>query len=513
MSAGIVDEGGRLVGLSRVRIRTWEPKPGHVEQSGDEIWRACCAATVSALTQSSVSPAEVAGIGICGSASMVAIDRGGEPVPLSTTGDCERNVIAAADRRSHRQAQDVSFTLHQVLRSCGGVATAEMQVPRLLWLKENLPVVWRQTAQFFDLPDYLTYRATGSSTRSLCTTVCKWNYVANHRLDAAGWEASYFRQIGLGDLVHENFQRIGNSIRAPGHAVGNGLTTQAAKELGLVGGTPVSAAIDAVHARGIGLIGAHVEGEAPSKTEYCRRMIVASESHPAHLMVSVRPRHIDGLVGPHYSVMVPGTWCTEDHQLDPMPPSDPEFGVRDPQSHEVAEVPGYAERQPEDGKKGDGCGSLFPSISSKNSATPPAGRRIPSGEQTRRVASETDANVQTVQRAVERWNRRGFGIATLLVDGNLSSPVCLRELAEASGCKVVAPDEPESSLVGAALAGALASGRFGSLDEVLAATKVSAREVAPSNKPWVGHQRIRTRGIARKSTRLAGTWRRASTCA
>ena len=37
----------------------------------------------------------------------------------------------------------------------------------LLWMKERLPEAWKKAAHFFDLPDFLTYRATGDTGRSL----------------------------------------------------------------------------------------------------------------------------------------------------------------------------------------------------------------------------------------------------------------------------------------------------------------------------------------------------------
>ena len=68
--------------------------------------------------------------------------------------------------------------------------------------------------QFFDLTDFLTWRATGSLARSVCTVTCKWTYLAHE----GRWDAGYFRQIGLGDLADEGFARIGTEIVPAGHA-------------------------------------------------------------------------------------------------------------------------------------------------------------------------------------------------------------------------------------------------------------------------------------------------------
>ena len=77
--------------------------------------------------------------------------------------------------------------------------------------------------------DFLTWRATGDLARSTCTVTCKWTYLAHERR----WDESYFRAIGLGALADEGFARIGTEIVDPGTPLGQGLTADAAAELGL----------------------------------------------------------------------------------------------------------------------------------------------------------------------------------------------------------------------------------------------------------------------------------------
>jgi len=105
------------------------------------------------------------------------------------------------------------------------------------------PVLFAQ-CQFFDLPDFLTYRATGDSTRSSCSLSCKFSFCPHE-----GWDEPFLHEIGLSALVENNYRQIGGAERAAlmaGFPVGNGLSEKAAAELGLVAGTPVgSGLIDA----------------------------------------------------------------------------------------------------------------------------------------------------------------------------------------------------------------------------------------------------------------------------
>lgn len=119
----------------------------------------------------------------------------------------------------------------------------EMEIPKVLWLKNHMPSSSFGDCQFFDLPDYLTYRATSSLQRSACSLVCKCSY-----LPESGWQAGFFEKIGLSELVQSHYRQLGdNEVLTAGRPVGKGLTRQSASDLGLTEGTPVgSAVIDAL---------------------------------------------------------------------------------------------------------------------------------------------------------------------------------------------------------------------------------------------------------------------------
>ena len=107
-----------------------------------------------------------------------------------------------------------------------------MEIPKLLWLKRHLPSSYNSAGHFFDLADYLSFRATGSTARSICTLACKWNFLAHEQR----WNGSYFERVGLGDLASDGYAKIGTEIVAPGTALGSGLTNSAALDFGLLRG-------------------------------------------------------------------------------------------------------------------------------------------------------------------------------------------------------------------------------------------------------------------------------------
>eukprot|EP00118_Oscarella_pearsei_P007583 m.37667 g.37667 ORF g.37667 m.37667 type:complete len:181 (+) comp32418_c0_seq4:465-1007(+) len=153
------------------------------------------------------------------------------------------------DHRAVKEAEEINGTKHGVLKYVGGVISPEMQAPKLLWLKKNQKRCWNAAQHFFDLPDFLTYKSSGSTARSLCCVVCKWNYVCDQ--NGSGWDDSYWRQIGLSEFPEENYRKIGARVIEPGALVGH-VTDDAAMEMGLKPGTPVGASLIDAHAGGVG---------------------------------------------------------------------------------------------------------------------------------------------------------------------------------------------------------------------------------------------------------------------
>ena len=110
----------------------------------------------------------IKGIGFDATCSLVAVDDSGDPVTISPTHDDDRNVVLWQDHRAIKEAEEINAGKHPVLGCVGGVMSPEMEPPKLLWLRKNLyDECWKRAGHFFDLADYLTYRATGSTVRSV----------------------------------------------------------------------------------------------------------------------------------------------------------------------------------------------------------------------------------------------------------------------------------------------------------------------------------------------------------
>ena len=501
--AGFFDLAGRLLGQASREIRIWRPQPDFVEQSSDDIWQACCSAVREAMKEAGIAAAEVGGIGFDATCSLVALNAADRPVSLSPSGNDAQNVIVWMDHRAIPEAARINAGGHRVLDYVGGVISPEMETPKLLWLKEHLPEAWRRTARFFDLPDFLTFRATGVDSRSLCSTVCKWTYLGHD----ARWDEDYFRAVGMGDLADEGFARIGRMVRPMGEAIGEGLTESAAKELGLRPGTAVGVSIIDAHAGGLGMLGAPLGGPLPTTSDMESRLALIGGTSSCHMAVSREQIFVPGVWGPYFSAMVPGMWLQEGGQSATGALIDHVI-----HSHaRAAEVEAEAEKSGRtvyqalnDRLDTLARSAAFPAELTRDLHVLPYyhGNRSPRADPTLRgvvsglTLSDTAddlarlylATVQAIahgtKHIIDAMNARGYAIDTVFAcGGGTKNPVFLREHADITGCRVALPEEPEAVLLGAAILGAVAAGRFESVLAAMAAMNRVGRVIGPAGGP------------------------------
>ena len=250
--AGVFSSSGVLLGTARADLEMHRAPGDIAEQSSEQVWDAVCQATKGAISASGVDPGSVKGLGFDATCSLVVLGPGGAPLPVGDPDALDRNIIVWMDHRAIDQAERINATDHDVLRYVGGRISPEMETPKLLWLKENRRAVFDKAWQFFDLTDFLTWKATGSLARSSCTVTCKWTYIAHEKR----WDPTYFKAMGLAELAADGFVRIGREIVDPGTALGQGLTQASARDLGLLPGTAVAAGLIDAHAGGVGTVGA-----------------------------------------------------------------------------------------------------------------------------------------------------------------------------------------------------------------------------------------------------------------
>jgi FGGY-family pentulose kinase len=506
--AGLFDQQGKRRGLGKADIAVFKPKPEHYEHSSEDIWSSCGKAVRAAIAEAGVDPRAVAGIGFDATCSLVLLDRDDAPVTVSPTGLDAQNVIVWMDHRAIEQATRINALggregsgASAVLRYVGSVISPEMETPKLLWLKEHLGASFARAARFFDLPDFLVYRATGADVRSLCTTVCKWTYLGHEQR----WHEGYFREIGLGELADEGFARIGTNVRPMGERAGL-LTEKAAKELGLVAGIPVGVSIIDAHAGGLGLLGAPLDGLAPTEASLSTRLALIGGTSSCHMAVSKDPTFVPGVWGPYFSAMVPGLWLTEGGQSATGALIDHVIATHARGATLIAEArasgtTAYALLNARLEALAVSGRHLFPAAIARDVHVLPDhhGNRSPRADPTLKgmvsglsLDDSVDglavlylATIQAIahgtRHILSALAAQGYRIDTILAcGGDTKNPVFVREHADVTGRRLALPREPEAVLLGAAILGAVASGDHETIVSAMAAMNGVAETIDPS---------------------------------
>jgi FGGY-family pentulose kinase len=500
--AAVFDDTGRMVGSGSHPIQIFRPQHDFAEHSSDDIWRSVGAAAREALATADVPPTAIAGVGVDATCSLVVLDANDRPVTVSPTGDDAQNVIVWMDHRAIAEAARINATKHEVLKYVGGRVSPEMQTPKLLWLEQHAPATWKRARRFFDLPDFLVYRATGVDVRSLCTTTCKWTYMGH----GLGWDGGFFGRIGLGELVDENYARIGTKVRPMGERAGL-LTETSARELGLAAGTPVAVAIIDAHAGGLGTIGVTVDGARPTQEQLEERLALICGTSTCHMAVSREASFVPGVWGPYFSAMVPGMWLSEGGQSATGALVD----------HVITSHVRGAELTEQARREGTTPYALLNArldVLAKTAPFPAAltrdlhvlpyhhGNRSPRADPTLRgmvsgltLSDSLDslallylATIQAIahgtRHIVGELNAHGYRIATLFAcGGDTKNPVFVREHADVTGCRIVLAREPEAVLLGAAILGAVASGDAASVLEAMAVMSKAGELVEAARGP------------------------------
>ncbi|MBC7706272.1 MAG: FGGY-family carbohydrate kinase [Rhodoferax sp.] len=493
--AGVFDLSGRMVSTASAPFDTHRPLTDHAEHDSEQIWSAVCMAVRKAVATCGQPASCIGGVAFDATCSLVMLDADGAPVTVSTTGDDRWNVVMWADHRATAEAAGITATGHQVLDFVGGSVSPEMELPKLVWLKQHLPAAWSRYGMAMDLADFLTWRATGVIAASACTVTCKWTYL-NHA--SPGWQDDLLAQIGLDGLQGQ--MRIPALASQLGRRVG-GLSGDTARAWGLVPDIAVGVPMIDAHAGALGVLGA-----TPAPELNQRLALIAGTSN-CHMALSPEPRAVPGVWGPYFGALLPAWWLNEggqsasgsllDHVLQSHAQgavlgNDPHRAIGEHISRRRTEAgPGYASDV-----------LVVPDFfGNRSPLAQPYVRGVIHGldldaslEGLARLYHATAVGIAYGTRhIIDALNTRGYAINRLHLTGGHSKSALLVQLyADATGCEVVLPREADGVLLGTALLAATAAGHY---PDLLAAGHAMVH-TSGCVSPGAGTQPIHHRGYA-----------------
>jgi xylulokinase len=231
----LIDDAQRVVGQAHSAVPISRPQPLWSEQAPADWW----AATLGALAQlRAAHPAEYAGtrsIGLSGHMHGATL--------LDAQNHVLRPAILWNDGRSHAQCAELEARAPDSQRITGNIAMPGLTAPKLLWVEQHEPEVFKRTARVLLPKDYVRLLLTGEAVSDMSDSAgTLW-------LDVAKREWSDV-MLGATHLTRAHMPRLVEGSEASGT-----LLPEVADRLGLRPGVIVAggAGDNAASAAGIGV--------------------------------------------------------------------------------------------------------------------------------------------------------------------------------------------------------------------------------------------------------------------
>jgi len=236
LKAVLFDGELRALAQSRHEYPTRYPGYACAEQDPEDWYRAFCRVVKEVLGAGPFSPSEVVAVGVDGMSSLA--------LPVDATGRALRPAMIWIDRRSEAEAEFIRVHHQELqLRVNGNRPDPSCFAPKMMWIRDHEPEVYRAAASFLHCNGYLVQRLTGE-----------------FGMDVSEAGLSLLCDLGSGDWSEELVRACGLDRRKLPPVlhcteVAGKVTKAAATETGLALGTPVVAgAMDNVAATlGLGL--------------------------------------------------------------------------------------------------------------------------------------------------------------------------------------------------------------------------------------------------------------------
>lgn len=202
---------------------TYYPAPGWIEQNPEEWWENICDGIQECLRTSKILPEHIVGIGIAG--------QGWSAIPVDKEGNCLANTPIWMDTRANEIADRVvqEIGTEKIFNVAGNVFSPSYTTPKMLWYKEKHRDLYEKTYCFLQSNSFIGLKLTGamSSDKSQNYGVHFYNTRTCH------YDEQLAKELGL------DINKLAPIYDC--HGVIGEVTSEAAKQTGLVAGVPVVA--------------------------------------------------------------------------------------------------------------------------------------------------------------------------------------------------------------------------------------------------------------------------------
>jgi len=219
----IFDVKGRTIAKASKEYPIHYPRPGWAEQDADWWWNSVKMTTKEALRKARSQSEDIIGVGIDSQREApVALDAHGRKLATS---------LIWMDRRTILQTQKIRklIPLKKVIEATGVPIDPLYSAPKIMWIKEERPSIFRKTRMFLFPKDYIIYRLTNGATTDHSMASRTMLYDIRRRK----WHDEICQKLGI------PVEMLPSPVDSP-KTVGE-VSSTAAKSTGLRRGTPVVA--------------------------------------------------------------------------------------------------------------------------------------------------------------------------------------------------------------------------------------------------------------------------------
>lgn len=221
----LVDERGQIHARAARGHNMLVPEAGWAEHRPEEDWWGDFVYVCQSLLASSgIKPDDIkavacSAIGPC----MLPVDENGKPLM--------NGVLYGVDGRAEQQVQELTERIGEelIINRCGNALTSQSVGPKILWLKQQQPSIYAQTAHILTSTSFLVQRLTGQVVIDHYTAA---NFAPLYDVDKQDWTSDLADDI----VALEKLPRLMWSNDIAGE-----ITAAAASITGLAEGTPVTA--------------------------------------------------------------------------------------------------------------------------------------------------------------------------------------------------------------------------------------------------------------------------------
>jgi xylulokinase len=151
----LIDEQGRTLASATAEYPLSTPRPGWAEQEPEDWWRATVATVREALAKSGLSGRDVGGIGLSGQMhGSVFLDRDNRVL---------RPALLWCDQRTAAQCAWITERVgaERVVELTANPVLTGFTAPKVIWVRQNEPEIYRQIAKVLLPKDYVRFQLTG----------------------------------------------------------------------------------------------------------------------------------------------------------------------------------------------------------------------------------------------------------------------------------------------------------------------------------------------------------------